>query len=1117
MTLYSLIYHTLKMSTLFLKHHSIRKILIIFSITVVAISMLPATKQAYKVNDWEKTAAKYEKEGNFDAARQVYAEASGNLLREKKYPEYIKSLTGLSLLQKSNFEFKAALLTIQKADSAYRKANLNTPLLLGEIKHQYGTLMIIFSDNPAAVKLLEQSILEKRKVLDDHDTLLASTYNNLGMANSNLNRFDDAIKNINLAVTCLTKKKENKLNLLTKFHENLGITFARMGDYSKAREYLFSSLTEKLKLVRTRSDTLNLASSYINLGQIETTLSNLDSAFSYLNTAEKLLLSTSNSESSDIDIVYNNKGNVYSLQGDYEKALAYYNKSLIMLRRKSPGHGRIKEIQMNIGHIYFVSGEYEKSAGFFRACIAEDPFADANIKTYRNLGRSLEALGQFQEAGDYFRKAIEISVKKYGKNHNEVSASHLHYGNFLNLTGNLNEALTHYKTALQIYLQLFGEKNRDVADCYMRLAELELKRGNDQEGLQHYQRALIALVEDFNNPNPQTNPANSLQSPDYYLMNVFAGKGAAFFALYKKNKQQKDLYLSYNNYRIYASVVNKIRNNLTSEESNLAISGRLRDLLSGALRTTTELFNVTSDDYYLAEAFSFAERGKSAILLAELNGKEELLNSQIPTQSKQEAQTLRNNIAGYKKLIYEEQKTSVPNHPKIDLWREKVFALEKKQEELTLKIKEANPDYLKYRFGEKIQTPGELQPMLQGETILEYTLTNDAIYAFVISQDTFVLNITPIDPQFNTLVSDYAKNIRYGLLADPQQSFKEFISYSQQLYDILIKPHHKYLKTKKLLIIPDGILGYIPFETLLKAKPNYKSPDYKNLDYLIKGYSIRYSYLATLPFMKRPFRENAQKAFGGFAPIYRNNVRQSAMDSIAARPILNDIPGIRTEVQEIAHDLARAEVFLNDDATETTFKKVSGKFDVLHLALHTLVDNENPMFSKFIFSNSSDSTDDQLLNAYEVYNLNMAARLAVLSSCNTGVGQLISGEGVMSLARGFLYAGVPSVVMTLWEAEDEDATGMMPVFYENLKQGQDIDLALHLAKLNYLSTADRLRSHPYFWSAYVMIGANEPIESLTNDIPVTLIYSVVAFLILLAALITLRIKSRKSNHRRLLF
>lgn len=1072
------------------------------SIIILLLSYLCLILQAKDSRDgnpqWMQLANRYEKAGNLEAARKVYLGIIQRPVTQSNQEEIVLARIQLAYLQKNSRERQLAWKTIHEADSVYRKWRITSPILLGDIRHLQGTLKIMASDNRSAIKLLNEALVAKRKVVAYDDTTLSVTYNNLGMAYSNLEQFEDAILNLNLAISSLRLKKENKLASLSKCYGNLGITSARMGDYAKARDYHIRSLSEKLSIKGEALDPQNLALAYINLGQTETTLGNLDSAFTVLDKAEKLLQKLEKPETSELDVIYNLKGNLYSLLGDYEKALLFYNKSLTMLRRKSPEHPRIKEIEMNIGYTYFIRQDFQKSVEYFQSSLIQNEASANNLKTYRNMGRSLEAMGDFPRAEEYFLKAIQMAEVKYGKKHYELAASYLNYGNFLHTTNNYQQAAAYYHKAITINRTLFGEKNRDVAGCYLRLGELALKQSNYRGGLQSYQNALISLLEDFNDPNPRTNPGTGLHTPDYYLMNAFAGKGDAFYKLYQSEGQLKDLYLSYNNYKLYAQVANQIRNKISSEESNLVISVRLREILGGSLRTTTELYKVTSDDFYLSEAFRFSENGKSAILMAELNSQEKLDHEHMGTsQLESEAKKLRNNISSYKKLIHEEYKTINPKLSKIDLWREKVFELEEKLETLVKKIKSINPAYLSNRFADQSLSPLQLQNILGDETVIEYALSNDKLYTFIINKDTFLLKTTDITSDLPQLVAGYVENIRHGLLDEPEEAYRTFCSISQTLYNTLIKPVENHLTTRKLTIIPDGYLGYIPFETLIKTIPDSPVPDYRNLDYLIEHHTIRYNYVASQAFIKREKKQHPAKAFAGFAPIYRAET-SSAHGTGYQNNMLRDIPGIRDEVAEIAASLQDADVYISNAATESVFKRVSGRYKVLHLALHTLIDNDNPMYSKMAFSAVSDSIEDQMLNAYEVYNLDIQAQLAVLSSCNTGTGQLIKGEGVMSLARGFIFTGVPSVVMTLWEADDESATGLMPEFYNKLTEGYAIDGALRAAKLSYLNGADRLRSHPYFWSSYVMIGSNEPIKLARNrDL---YFYLVVGFAFLLTSL-----------------
>ena len=138
------------------------------------------------------------------------------------------------------------------------------------------------------------------------------------------------------------------------------------------------------------------------------------------------------------------------------------------------------------------------------------------------------------------------------------------------------------------------------------------------------------------------------------------------------------------------------------------------------------------------------------------------------------------------------------------------------------------------------------------------------------------------------------------------------------------------------------------------------------------------------------------------------------------------------------------------------------------------------MYSKLVFTPNIDKKEDGLLNTYELFNMNLHAELAVLSACNTGSGKLQLGEGIISIARGFFYAGVPSVVMTLWSVEDNSSALLMELFYKHLTEGLAKDEALRQAKLDYLKQSDQLTSYPYYWAGYVNIGDNAPLENSKN-------------------------------------
>ncbi len=302
---------------------------------------------------------------------------------------------------------------------------------------------------------------------------------------------------------------------------------------------------------------------------------------------------------------------------------------------------------------------------------------------------------------------------------------------------------------------------------------------------------------------------------------------------------------------------------------------------------------------------------------------------------------------------------------------------------------------------------------------------------------------------------------------------KQFCVSANQLYKNLILPFYDEIKNKKLTIVPDGKLSYIAFDGLLQNLPDTtKTIQFNKLDYLIKEFSINYSNSSNLLFKKNRSTKKIINRAIAFAPEYQSDTFEIANQKIVLIPL----PGAQKEVLEISKTI-NTNVFKGSEATESNFRSNIENYDILHLAMHAYINDSLPELSRlaFTFGTSENANSDGWLNTSDIYNLNTNAKLTVLSACNTGSGQLKKGEGIMSLARGFFYAGCPSIIMSLWEVEDQSGTQIMGSFYKNLKKGKTKDESLRQAKLEYLEGANSRRAHPHYWLGYVCIGDNSPL------------------------------------------
>ena len=265
---------------------------------------------------------------------------------------------------------------------------------------------------------------------------------------------------------------------------------------------------------------------------------------------------------------------------------------------------------------------------------------------------------------------------------------------------------------------------------------------------------------------------------------------------------------------------------------------------------------------------------------------------------------------------------------------------------------------------------------------------------------------------------------------------------------------------KNLVIIPHGELSILPFEALIKSRPDYKKVDYKSLDYLLNDYQFSYAYSANLLFKDRVKRTKRNKP-DLLAFSYSNQINPQRE--------YNEILGSSREINNISK-LVDGTYYKGIEATESAFKSMAPQFDILHLAVHGKANDDSKSGNSLVFKNESDSANDGILYSYELLNLSLNARLVVLSACETGLGKRFKGEGIFSMARSFAYAGSESIIMSYWNANDNATAEIMENFYKHLVDGATVNAALKNAKVIYMKNAEELTAHPSTWAAFVALG-----------------------------------------------
>ena len=907
-----------------------------------------------------------------------------------------------------------------------------------------------------------------------------------------------------------------------KFHRE-GVTAGRLGDYEEAINNFNQVYKIYQKLYGNKS--ANLVSPLNNLGIQYKNLRSLDKAIEVFKKSESLYLLAFGDDYPLLGAVYTNIGNIYRLTGDYNKALQYQEFASKIIRKDSIKYFiQFQSLKYNLIETQLKLGMNENAIRL----------AQSNLKTtlprLKPRLHNLIAVGyqnesQFNLSEKHFLLAIKSWIELQGDDHMELALDYLDYSSFLLSQKQYEKAFMYSTKAQGIVLKFLGKKSSAFAEVqsnfgdYYAMRNVEAQRINDfrsqqkknlNQAIQYYQNSIVALVDSFETKDPMVDPPLKNILSEIQLVDVLKKKalameklGDAFLSEFDYKNAEAFFNAGLSSFSNATQLIHHLRIGYENEDSRLFLAQNQESVFFDAIRISYKLFKHTKNQQYLDRAFEFAERSKASNLLASIKDGKAREFGGIPDSLLRRENYLRTNVDNYTSMLFEEKHQQTPDSQRVRLYESKIFKLNKEYGLLINYFEQSYPEYYAFKYENKIVGIREIQSKLR---------SRDALIEFVVDEPTsnkefgelyrFVITKSEVDFSMTKIDSTYERNIDFvhQFLTNPRYldtKRKDFVQYSiggYGLYETLLKPVSKMIAGKDLTVVPDDKLAYLPLDALLSQFPDTSRMDFRNLPYLVRDYAIHYSYSATLLY---DFHDQAKKSSLGliaFSPQYTINEartdRESSQDYFFA-----PLPGAVQEVKNIS-SYVKTVGYNELLAQENTFMTRAPDFDILHLAMHTVINDSLPMFSKLVFSKSDSQTaDDGFLNTYEIYNMKLKARLAVLSACQTGSGKLQKGEGVMSLARGFIYAGCPSIVMTLWQVEDQSGTGIMSNFYHFLANGKRKDVALRMAKLKHLDSADPLTAHPHYWLGYVHIGNAEALYTSKDVYFILILFIVIALVI----------------------
>ena len=743
-----------------------------------------------------------------------------------------------------------------------------------------------------------------------------------------------------------------------------------------------------------------------------------------------------------ISSAYNSLGLIAKQSGDYESAIRYYNNALIS--------GRKIYAQRNLAPLY------------------------------NNLGNLYIKMGKMVEAKKYLSEGIQIVLEAYGEKyysiHNALYNSTVEY---YMVNKDLDSALYYASLSLNISEQLKDGKE-NIARGQLYIATIYFETGKHQEA--------SSLLEQIDQGRHNGYKFPSVIDTKYYLLKIkLAEKDGIEQQLSIMNSALKNMYGSetMENIKFSAEVSKLDVVKLLQEKARLQKKLYLQNNNLAVLKASLATSNLAIDYTIIAYDDLFFGNGKNELAKAS----KEILEMHLETLDLMAQQDESALVFQEVLKIFELNKSNqllealvdaelfgVTEDPLLDelttidsRLREAqnnkndslIVVLTLHRETVLATIEQEMPAYYEQKFNKMQPDARQLQEKIGKEAmLLEY---------FIGPNYTYSLSIIEGQTHFKRLgeTTVLLSMVNSFLAAIESHDFSNYAEIGPVLYAILIGLPPDDLP-ENIVVIPDGFITSLPFATL----PIKVGEDYRQTQYLIHKNVIRYHYSSTL-LIKEPTNSSAPKSLIAYAPMAKDNSKTLIVLRSSSRlDQFVNLPATAEEAQN-ASTIMSGEFRLNELATEEDFKMNAGHYRNIHLATHNLMDPFNANSNALVFADDENSAEDGFLTLYEVQEMGIKADLVTLSACNTGLGAFEYGEGVMSMARGFLFAGTKNVVMSLWTVNDNSTARLMENFYNHHSDNKDVAMSLTLAKRNYLQNADEIFSDPYYWGAWVTVGPLE--------------------------------------------
>lgn len=885
----------------------------------------------------------------------------------------------------------------------------------------------------------------------------------LGASGATAEKLRLAISKLEQARAKFAAASDANLEALTL--NNLATRYSSLGNRRKAAEYFEQALNIFRQINARYDESVQLR----NLGATYLLLGDWNQSFDFL--WRSLALAVENKDKRSEALALSKLGSLYEAAGDLEKAESYFRQSTATFREFD--EPRLEALDTDkLGMIAFARGDYQTALKTFQNALELarqlktqklllKPNEPQQLEAlfFAHLGRAHFALGEREKGVEYLTKALEIN-RAMGDKVSEA-ATLLHLAEVYSATGDAENALDFYQQSLAINRQI--ENVKGAAECLLKMARVESQKGLLTEAQAHIEEAL-SLVEQIR---------------------------ARF-----KTAELRDLFSS--NLQEYYGFYTELLMRRHSREPNrgfdaLAFQANERSRARGLLNL-------------LAESRIDIREGVEPQLLEKETETKNLLNSRM--------ETLMQLLSGKSKP------------KKAENLKREIEKLRLEDEQIQAQIRLQSPRYAALTQPKTLSLSEIQSELLDAKTVLlEYSLGDARSFLWIATEKSLQTVELPAKAEIEKLARLFydaltARNKRVKFeTADEQrariaQADADLPEYAAALSRTILAPAANYLTDKRIIIVPDGALQYVPFAAL-KIKIPAKNKGQRTKDkeqFLIETNEIvmqpsasvlavlqretkqRQAAPKTLAVLADPVFDSSDERYQTQAKLKNaakteivafakekqtalpNELIRSARDfDLNENFALPRLPFTRREADSIAGFLPpeNSKKFVDFAANRRAALNAElSQYRFVHFATHSFVNNLHPELSGIVLSliDESGKPQDGFLRVGDVFNLNLPAELVVLSGCRTGLGREIKGEGLIGLTRGFMYAGARRVAVSLWDVDDQATMELMTAFYRKMLGKEQLAPAAALRHAQISLLKEPRRRHPYYWAAFILQG-----------------------------------------------